>query len=395
MIFWFTVLIMPGLIFLARRPDLVAEALDARPAIVSGSCVVVTAGLGGYLYFVESKRDPADAEKKEKVFTVEADKIDELTVKSESGERTTLKKTRHRLADRGARRRADRQRRRCRASTRNLSTLEIQRVIDENPPDLAEYGLTQPRIEVTFKAAGKEQQAADRPQDAAGERPLREDRRSEAGVPDSRLRRHDLQQDDLRSARQNGPQGRTATRSTRSSITSPKRVLQFAKADGEWKMAQPVKARADFTTVDGLVSRLTTLQTKSIAAPQATALGEYGLDKPAATIQLGSGSSQATLAHRQERRGRRRLRARISRSRRRHDRIDPGRRAQQGHRRVSAEGSLRRPRLQCDAPRSDAQRPDRRRSRRPRRRTRKARTKRSGSRRRRRRKTSTRPRSTT
>ena len=31
------------------------------------------------------------------------------------------------------------------------------------------------------------------------------------------------------------------------------------------------------------------------SAPQATALGEYGLDKPAATIQLGSGSSQATL----------------------------------------------------------------------------------------------------
>ncbi len=55
--------------------------------------VVVGLGLGGYLYFVESKRDPSDADKKEKVFKVESDKIDELTVKSESGERTTLKKT--------------------------------------------------------------------------------------------------------------------------------------------------------------------------------------------------------------------------------------------------------------------------------------------------------------
>ena len=53
----------------------------------------MAAGLGAYLYFVESKRDPSDADKKEKVFTVESDKIDELTVKSESGERTTLKKT--------------------------------------------------------------------------------------------------------------------------------------------------------------------------------------------------------------------------------------------------------------------------------------------------------------
>jgi hypothetical protein len=56
-----------------------------------------------------------------------------------------------------------------------------------------------------------------------------------------------------------------------------------------------VTARADFTTVDGLVSRLNTLQTKSIVAPEATSLAEYGLDKPETTIQLGSGSSQAAL----------------------------------------------------------------------------------------------------
>ena len=60
-------------------------------------------------------------------------------------------------------------------------------------------------------------------------------------------------------------------------------------------MTTPIKARADFTTVDGLVSRLNTLQTKSIVAPEPTALAEYGLDKPETTIQLGSGSSQATL----------------------------------------------------------------------------------------------------
>ena len=40
--------------------------------------------------------------------------------------------------------------------TSNLSTLELQRVIDDNPADLAEYGLAQPRIEVAFKAGGKE-----------------------------------------------------------------------------------------------------------------------------------------------------------------------------------------------------------------------------------------------
>ena len=44
--------------------------------------VVVLAGLGAYIYFVDSKRPAASADgssaTKEKVFTVEADKINEL-----------------------------------------------------------------------------------------------------------------------------------------------------------------------------------------------------------------------------------------------------------------------------------------------------------------------------
>ena len=49
--------------------------------------------LGGFLYFVESNGSRAIRRKQEKVFAVEADKIEEVTVHSESGERTTLKKT--------------------------------------------------------------------------------------------------------------------------------------------------------------------------------------------------------------------------------------------------------------------------------------------------------------
>ena len=51
-----------------------------------GLMLVVLVALGGYLYFVESKR-PADSgeEKKDKAFAVEADKIDEFTVRNEAG----------------------------------------------------------------------------------------------------------------------------------------------------------------------------------------------------------------------------------------------------------------------------------------------------------------------
>jgi len=255
--------------------------------------LVIAIGLGAYVYFVESKRDPLDGDKKDKVFTVEADKIDELTIKSEAGERTVLKKTGTEWQivepvatppDSAA----------VSGLTSNLSTLELQRVIDDNPADVAEYGLTQPRIEVTFKAGGQEhrlQIGRKTPPGSDLYAKLADSKRVFL-IPSYVETTFNKSTFDLRD--------KTVLKVERDKIesltvTSPKRSLHFTKADGEWTMTQPVKARADFTTVDGIVSRLHTLQAKSIAAADAAKITEYGLDKPEATVQLGSGSSQATL----------------------------------------------------------------------------------------------------
>jgi hypothetical protein len=72
------------------------------------------------------------------------------------------------------------------------------------------------------------------------------------------------------------------------------RDLRFAKVNGEWSLKAPIEGRAEFSAVDGLVSRLAGLQMKSIV-PDPAAPQKYGLQKPAATVQIGSGSSQATL----------------------------------------------------------------------------------------------------
>jgi hypothetical protein len=73
------------------------------------------------------------------------------------------------------------------------------------------------------------------------------------------------------------------------------RTLKFEKKNGEWQISQPSAGRAEFSAVDGLVSRISSVQMKSIV-PDATDLKKYGLDKPSATVRLGSGSSQASLA---------------------------------------------------------------------------------------------------
>jgi hypothetical protein len=255
--------------------------------------LVILIGLGAYWWFVESKRDPTAGEKRDKVFGVDADKIEEITVKSESGEQTTLRKNGSEwqivqpvtTAPDGAE---------VSGLTTNLSNLEVQRVIDENPADLAEYGLATPRVEVAFKSGGQERRLL-----VGRKTPPGTDLYAKlADSPrvflissylDSTFNRSTF---DLRD--------KTVLKLERDAIdtlaiATPKRTVRFAKAGGEWQMTEPVKVRADFTAVDGLVSRLNTLQMKSIAAPEPAALGQYGLDTPAASVQLGSGSSQATL----------------------------------------------------------------------------------------------------
>src|SRR3990172_7901487 len=111
--------------------------------------LVAAIGLGAYLYFVESKRTPGgDLPKKDKVFTVEADTIDEVTIRSESGDRTTIRRngTDWQIVQTIA---AQVDAAEVSGITSNLSSVEIQRVIDESPADLKEFGLAEPRVEVT------------------------------------------------------------------------------------------------------------------------------------------------------------------------------------------------------------------------------------------------------
>jgi hypothetical protein len=254
---------------------------------------VILIALVAYLYFVESKREPGDEDRRDKVFTVQADAIEEITIKSESGERTTLRKSGSdwqmvepmTTQPDGAE---------VSGLTSSLSNLEVQRVIDENPSDLNEYGLASPRVEVTFKAGGQERRLL-----IGRKTPPGTDLYAKLGDQprvflvssylDSTFNRSTF---DLRD--------KTVLKLERDKIDSlaistPQHTVRFAKAGAEWRLKAPVDARADSTAVDGLVSRLNTLQMKSIAAPESATPAEYGLDAPAATVQIGSGSSQASL----------------------------------------------------------------------------------------------------
>src|ERR1700681_4341429 len=99
--------------------------------------LVVLLGLSAYIYFVVSKKSDTGAESaKPRVFvSLDADKIDEVKVKSESGDTTTLKKT-NGTWQMTAPLTVKADEMQASALATNLSTLEVTRVVDESPADL-------------------------------------------------------------------------------------------------------------------------------------------------------------------------------------------------------------------------------------------------------------------
>ena len=121
--------------------------------------IVVLGGLGAYIYFVTSKVPEggsaagADA-KKEKVFaSLQADKIDEVKVSTAAGDATTLKKegAAWKITQPAELPASESE---VSGLTSSLGQVEIVRVIDENPTNLNDYGLSNPRVQIDFKAAG-------------------------------------------------------------------------------------------------------------------------------------------------------------------------------------------------------------------------------------------------
>jgi hypothetical protein len=254
--------------------------------------LLIALPLGWFAY--RDSRRPAgdDGPAKDKVFSVEADKIEEITIKSEGGEQTRLQKSGSAWQivspTNAAPDTAE-----VSGLTSNLSTLEVERVVDENPPDLKEYGLAEPRIRVAFKSGGQEQTlligqktppGSDLYAKRAGDNkvfliPVHLESTFNKGTFDLRDKTVLKVDRDKLDALE---------------IVTGDRTLRLVRPSGEWQIAAPLQARADFSALESLVSRLTGLQMKGVAETEADAK-KAALDKPAATVRLGTGSSQATL----------------------------------------------------------------------------------------------------
>jgi hypothetical protein len=171
--------------------------------------------------------------------------------------------------------------------------MEIQRVIEENPSDVAEFGLATPRVEVTFKAGGQQHRLQIGQKSPTGSDVYARlaDQKRVFLIPSFLESTFNRTSFDLRD--------KTVLKLDREkvdsvTVTAAGKETRFEKVGGEWALKAPVDGRAEFGAVDGLVSRIAALQMKSLPSAPATP-EQYGLEKPAATVRIGSGSSQATL----------------------------------------------------------------------------------------------------
>lgn len=259
--------------------------------------LVVLVGLVAYIYFVDSKKPASGAaETKAKAFTVDADQIEEIQITPASGEPSRVQKTNGSWqlvepekaeADQGQ----------VTNAASSLASLEVNRIVDDNPSDLAQYGLNPPKADIAFRVKGKSE-----PQRLLlGEKT--------ATGSDLYAKTADQKRVFLIAAYLENTFERTPF------DLRDKAVLKFdqSKADGvevvhegttttlaksgsDWTITKPYKARADFAGAEAILTALASVQMQKIVSNEATDLGKYGLDKPDATITAISGSTRASLA---------------------------------------------------------------------------------------------------
>lgn len=265
--------------------------------------LVLALGIGAYAYFVESKREPSDAAaatatKSTKVLTVDAAKVEELEVKSASGDVTRLKKTGSDWqivapspmdADQQA----------VNTLVASLESLESSKTIDENPASVKDYGLDPARAVIGVRQTGE---TAMRKIDLGTKTPTGADLYARVeGQP--KLILVGASADDTLNRSTFDLRDKAVLKFDRAKADSLKlepagsAAVSFAKKGTDWRLTVPLDAKADFSTVDSLVGKLADTKMKSlVVADVGTDLKKYGLDKPQAVATVGAGSTRATLA---------------------------------------------------------------------------------------------------
>lgn len=256
--------------------------------------VVVLGGLLGYIYY-DSGREEVDPSAKPKAFgTITADQIEELQIRSAGGETARLQRSGQSWqlaepvkasADGGA----------VDTLATNLQSLEMQRVVEENPSDLAQYGLNPARLDVGFRLRDQKE----------FQHLLIGDKTPTGG--DLYSKRADQNQVFLISSfveaifnkapfdlRDKSVLEVDRDKVTGIEIVKDRTTVELVRNGTDWRIVRPAAARADYGAVEGVLTRLTSADMQRVVSETGEG-GPYGFERPPLTATVISGSSRATL----------------------------------------------------------------------------------------------------
>ena len=249
--------------------------------------LAVAAGLGAYIYLVESKKEEKPSKAKEKLLTLDKTKVKELTLAGAGKEEVKLVKdgASWRLTAPTA---APADSQEAESVLSSLEGLEIDEVVTETPGKLADFGLDPPKSRVAVVQTGgpvQEVLFGSKTPDEGSVYAKQPSKPRVLTVPAYSAAVFDKKPFDLRD-RDLLHLSRDAVRKLE--VTGPDGGYALARDErGEWAFTSPLATRAGRWSVDGLLGNLETLRMESVAAEQATDLKPYGLDKPVRTVRLG------------------------------------------------------------------------------------------------------------
>lgn len=257
--------------------------------------LVVLLALVGYIYFVDANRPAGGDDDRPKAFEVTAENIEEVQIKNAAGETARVQRVNDswQLLEPE---KADADADTVSSLTTSLASLQVQRVIDENPADLGQYGLNPPRLDVGFRLKDQKEfqhllvgEKTPTGNDLYAKKPSENRVFLIASYLDSTFDKtaFDLRDKDVLKFDRDKADGVELTAGTT--------TIRLARKDTEWRVVAPLTARADYGASEGLVSQLGSAQMQQIVESEAKALEQYGLDRPSATVSIASGSSRATL----------------------------------------------------------------------------------------------------
>ncbi|MBI2188175.1 MAG: DUF4340 domain-containing protein [Acidobacteria bacterium] len=258
--------------------------------------LVVLGGLAGYIFFYEARREPEDTNAKPRAFSqLASDTIQEIQIKNADGEtsRVQLDNGNWQLlepvkadADDGV----------VGTVTSNLASLEVQRVVEEKPTDLKQYGLEPPRVDVGFRLKDQKEfqhlLVGDKTAtggDVYAQRPNEPQVFLISAYLESIFNKtpFDLRDKAILKFERDKVDGIEVMEGTS--------TIQFSRMGTEWRVVKPIAARADSAAAEGLLTRLSSTNMLKVVEDAPADLRKYGLDRPSMTATAMAGSSRATL----------------------------------------------------------------------------------------------------